>query len=51
MDLLRRVPDAGVVRARLARMVGNLGGFAVGCGAVAVLFDLVSVWCFLLRRR
>ncbi len=32
--------------ARLRRMAANVGAFAVGCAAAALLFSQVSVWCF-----
>lgn len=34
------------VQARLLRMSGILAAFAVGCGAAALLFAGIGVWCF-----
>jgi uncharacterized membrane protein YoaK (UPF0700 family) len=47
-DLLHGIsPDqkAGV-QARLSRMSGTLAAFAVGCGAAALLYAGIGVWCF-----
>lgn len=46
VDLLRGTPDAAAVRLRLSRMVGNIAGFAIGCGAAALLFATTRMWCF-----
>lgn len=46
VDLLRGLPPADPVRARLARMAANILGFAVGCAAAALLFVYLKMWCF-----
>ena len=46
VDLLRGLPPADPVRARLARMAANILGFAIGCAAAALLFVYLKMWCF-----
>jgi uncharacterized membrane protein YoaK (UPF0700 family) len=48
-DLTRRVsPETRVlIRTRLGRMSGSVAAFAVGCGAAALLYHLLGVWCFI----
>ncbi len=47
-DLFRRPATelAEARRSRLIRMSASVGAFAFGCGAGAVLFASVGVWCF-----
>jgi uncharacterized membrane protein YoaK (UPF0700 family) len=47
-DLLRGLaPEAeAAARARLSKMVPNVVGFALGCGAGAILFSRFGMWCF-----
>lgn len=49
-NLWRPPPDANLpaIRARLARLSANLGAFAAGCGAAAVLYLTLGMWCLLL---
>jgi uncharacterized membrane protein YoaK (UPF0700 family) len=48
--LIGRPPaeQEAVVRRRLARMAASVLGFALGCGAAALLFALVHMACFIL---
>jgi uncharacterized membrane protein YoaK (UPF0700 family) len=46
VDVLRGLPPADPVRARLARMAANILGFAIGCAGAALLFVYLKMWCF-----
>ena len=47
-DLLRGLPDEprAAAKARLGRMGANVGAFALGCAAGALLFSLFKMGCF-----
>jgi hypothetical protein len=47
-DLLRGLPDdqRTAAKSRLARMGANVGAFALGCAAGALLFSLFRMHCF-----
>jgi uncharacterized membrane protein YoaK (UPF0700 family) len=47
VDLLRGLPPQDPARRRLAGMAANILGFALGCGAAALLFVWLNMWCFL----
>jgi uncharacterized membrane protein YoaK (UPF0700 family) len=49
-DLIRGQPDdrRPVVRARLARLLGAILAFAIGCGLAAGGFVTLGMWCFVL---
>jgi uncharacterized membrane protein YoaK (UPF0700 family) len=47
VDLLRGLPPQDPARRRLAGMAANILGFALGCGAAALLFAWLNMWCFL----
>jgi uncharacterized membrane protein YoaK (UPF0700 family) len=49
-DLIRGLkPEAkAAARARLSKMVPNVVAFAVGCGAGAVIYSWLGMWCFAL---
>jgi uncharacterized membrane protein YoaK (UPF0700 family) len=46
VDLLRGLPPKDPGRRRLAGMVANIAGFAIGCAAAALLFVYLKMWCF-----
>jgi uncharacterized membrane protein YoaK (UPF0700 family) len=46
VDLLRGLPPQDPARRRLAGMAANILGFALGCGAAALLFVWLNMWCF-----
>jgi uncharacterized membrane protein YoaK (UPF0700 family) len=48
VDALRGGPDVGAVRARLLAIGVNIVAFAAGCGAAALLYVYVHMWCFAL---
>lgn len=46
-DLLRGDQSRSQVkRVRFLRMSASVGAFAFGCGAAALMFSIVGVWCF-----
>jgi len=45
-DLLQGGEWQPATRQRLARMVGAVTLFALGCGLAALAFALVGAWCF-----
>ena len=46
VDLLRGLPPADPVRARLGGISANILGFAIGCASAALLFVYLKMWCF-----
>jgi uncharacterized membrane protein YoaK (UPF0700 family) len=43
-----RAVEKGQSRSRLAQMSTNVLVFAIGCGAAALLYARLGVWCFVL---
>ena len=46
VDMFRGVSDILANRTRLVRLAITVAVFALGCGAAALLFSTVSMWCF-----
>jgi uncharacterized membrane protein YoaK (UPF0700 family) len=48
MDFADMITGVGAreTRRQLLNLGRNVGGFAIGCGTAALLFDIVNVWCF-----
>jgi uncharacterized membrane protein YoaK (UPF0700 family) len=48
VDIVANTPveQKETARTRMSRMITSVAGFALGCGAAALLYARANVWCF-----